>query len=122
MGHLEAYTLSDDFARHRCLRHIDQRLSSKRVHLDAQLFLHELDSLSSREAVPSDDRRRVDFRLDELVRPAQELRRDNDHRCRSIADLLVLFLCKIDEDFSSRMLDCEHGQDGRAVVGDRHLL
>ena len=64
----------------------------------------------------------MDLGLDELVRAAQELRSDDDHRRRPIADFLVLFLCEIDEDFTSGMLNCEEREDGSAVVGDCYFL
>lgn len=99
--------LSNNLARHRCLGHIDQRIPSKGIHFDAQLLLHELDRLPARQPIPSDDRGRVDLGLDELIRAAQELRSDDDHRRRPIAHLFVLLLCEIDEDFTSGMLNCE---------------
>ena len=64
----------------------------------------------------------MDLGFDELVRAAQELRSDDDHRRRPIAHLFVLLLCKIDEDFTSGMLDCKEGEDGGAIVGDCYFL
>jgi hypothetical protein len=64
----------------------------------------------------------VDLGLDELIRAAQELRSDDDHRRRPIAHLFVLLLCEIDEDFTSRMLNCEERENGGAIVGDCYFL
>jgi hypothetical protein len=49
-------------------------------------------------------------------------RSDDDHRGRPIADLLVLLLCEIDEDFTGGMLDYEEREDGGTVVGDCYFL
>jgi len=114
--------LSNNLARHRRLGNINQCIPSKGIHFDAQLLLHELDRLPTRQPITSDNRGRVDLGLDELVRAAQELRSDDDHRRRPIADLLVLLLCEIDEDFTGGMFDCEEREDGGAVVGNCYFL
>jgi hypothetical protein len=83
---------ANDLTGHTRLGSVDQSFSAQRVHLDAQLVLHELDCLPTREPVPGDDRRRVDLLLDQLVCPAQELRSDDHHGSCPIPDLLVLLL------------------------------
>jgi hypothetical protein len=97
--------LSDDFTRHTCLGSIDQRLFSQNVHLDAQLLLHELDSLLACQPVPSNDGRRVNLGFNQFVRATEQLRSDDHHRRRPIADFLILLLCQIDKNASCGVLD-----------------
>jgi hypothetical protein len=69
----------------------------------------------------SDDGGGVDLVLHELVRPPQQLGRYYDDRGCAIADFLVLLLGEVDEDLARGVLDVEQREDGRAVVGHRHV-
>lgn len=60
--------------------------------------------------------------LDEFVGATKELGCDNDDGRGSVANLLVLLLCEIDEDLSGRMLHGQKGENGSTIVGDCHFL
>jgi hypothetical protein len=74
----EGNVRSDDFTRHTRLGNVDQALFSKGVNLDTQLFRQVPDCLLRCESVSSNDCRRVNLVLDEIVRSLQELGSDDD--------------------------------------------
>ena len=58
------------------------------------------------------------------IRPdlLEQLRRQQHHARRAIADLGILRTCNVDERARSGVHDVEQLQDGRAVVGDGDFL
>jgi hypothetical protein len=96
--------LSDNLTWHASLCRIDQSIFTQGIHLDAQLILHKLDSFPARESVPSNNRRWMNFSLDEFVRATKELCCDYHDRGRAVSDFLVLLLRKFDKDAASWML------------------
>mmetsp|Transcript_61312 Transcript_61312/g.161124 ORF Transcript_61312/g.161124 Transcript_61312/m.161124 type:complete len:491 (-) Transcript_61312:36-1508(-) len=103
------------------LRNLREHVLVQLVHLDAQVALDVLQGLLHRDAVPGDDRRRVDVVLDQLVRALQQLRRDDHHRGGAVADLRVLQVCQLHQNLGGGVLHLELLQDGGAVVGDRDV-
>ena len=117
-----AYSPADDFTRHTRLRSVYQGLPAKRIDLYAQLILHKLAGFPAREPVSSDDRGRMDFLLDELVRASKKLSGDDDNGCSTVADFSVLLLCEVDKDAASWILYGQQAKDSRAVVRDGDFL
>lgn len=105
--HKQQNSPPDNLRAHARLRDINQRVPTERIDFHTKLLLQELARLAAREPVPSDNRRRVDLRLDELVRAPQELRRDDDYTRRAVPDFFVLFLREVDEDTAGGVLDFE---------------
>lgn len=113
---------SNDLARHASLGDVDEAILSERVHLDRQLLRQVPHGLLARQPVPSDDGRRVDLVLDEIVRALEELGGDEDDRGGSVSDLLVLLLSELNEDTASGVVDFDEVEDRGAIVRDRNVL
>ncbi len=56
--------------------------------------------------------------LDQLITPFEQFGGNKDHRSRTVTDLLVLELSKIDQETSGRVFYFELGQDCGSIVGD----
>jgi len=115
-------SLSNNLARHGRLCDVYQRLPPQRIDPDAQLILHKLDSLFASQPIASDDRRRMNLRLYQLICAAKELCGDNDNRGRPIAHFLVLFLREVHKDTTSRVLNVQERENSCTVVRDSNFL
>mmetsp|Transcript_29986 Transcript_29986/g.81263 ORF Transcript_29986/g.81263 Transcript_29986/m.81263 type:complete len:572 (+) Transcript_29986:3-1718(+) len=88
------------------------------VHLDAQVLLDVLDGLPHGQAVAGDDRGRVDVVLHELVRPLQQLGRDDHHGGRAVPHLCVLQVGQLHQHLGRGVFHLQLLQNGGPVVGD----
>ncbi|RDA84126.1 hypothetical protein CP532_0101 [Ophiocordyceps camponoti-leonardi (nom. inval.)] len=110
---------ADDLARHGRLGDVEERFAAQVLHLDADIFVEELDGLAQRQTVAGDDGGGMYPVLHQLVAPTQQFGGDEDDRSGAVADLFVLLLRQVDEDLTGGIFDVEEAEDGGAVVGCR---
>ena len=101
---------ADHFRGDRRRRDAGQGVGPQGRDRDGQRLRDEADGLFRGEAVPGDDRRRVDPGPDEVGAALEQLGGHDDDRRRAVADLRVLQLGQVDQD-----LEGGGGRGGRAA-------
>lgn len=113
---------SNDFARHRGLCCIDQRLPTQSIYFHTQVINHKLACLSTSQSVTGDDGRRVDFHLHKLICSSKEFCSNDHNGGRPISHFLVLLLCQVDKYSPGRVLDFKQRENGCTVVRNGNFL
>ena len=118
----EEVTLSiEELGGHGGLASIDESFSTEGIDFNGEIALNILHGLFQSKSVSRHDGGGVNVVLDQLVTSSEELSSKDNNGGRSITDLSVLNLGKLNQDFGGWMSDLQLLKNCGAIVGDGNI-